>query len=196
MVIHSSEFIKSCTSYKDKPKNGLPEFAFIGRSNVGKSSLINMLINRKNLARTSTKPGKTQTMHYFLINNQWFLVDLPGYGFAHVSHNIRRKWEKMIYDYVLNDQQVYCVFILIDSRLLLQQSDVDFMMLLGQKGVPFVVISTKSDKASVKELKKHLQNLNDFFKQYWDPKPIHIISSAKQKKGRNEILSVIENALK
>ncbi len=196
MIIHSSEFIKSCTNYKDKPQNGFPEFAFIGRSNVGKSSLINMLVNRKGLAKTSTKPGKTQTMNYFLINDKWFLVDLPGYGFAKVSQDTRQKWTKMINDYVIKDEKVYCVFILIDSRLPLQQSDMDFMVLLGQKGVPFAVVSTKCDKADSKELGKHLRDLTDFFKQYWQSKPIHILSSAEQKKGKDEILSIIENALK
>ncbi len=195
MQIRSTEYIKSCTSYKDKPKGHYPEFAFIGRSNVGKSSLINMLVNRKNLAKTSSRPGKTQTLNYFLINKQWYLVDLPGYGFAKVSLEIRKKWEKIIRDYILNDILLINVFMLIDARLPLQQSDMDFMLFLGQYKIPFVILSTKTDKAKTQELGEHLNSLYSFIDSYWETRPIHILTSAREKRGRNEILNIIEQAL-
>jgi len=195
MVIRSAEYIKSCTSYKNKPQGNNPEFAFIGRSNVGKSSLINMLVNRKSLARTSNKPGKTQTLNYYLINEQWYLVDLPGYGFAKVSYEQRLKWDTMIKEYIIKSHTLYGVFMLVDSRIPLQQSDIDFMFFMGEHQIPFVVVSTKCDKISLKAISKHTKELNTFFDAYWESRPMHIISSSEEKKGREEILNIIENAL-
>ena len=131
MIICSATYVKSCTSYKNKPTGNQPEFAFIGRSNVGKSSLINMLVNRKALARTSNKPGKTQTLNYYLINEQWYLVDLPGYGFAKVSQTQREQWDTMLKEYIVGSDKLYAVFMLIDSRIPLQQSDMDFYAFYG-----------------------------------------------------------------
>ncbi|NSW44778.1 MAG: YihA family ribosome biogenesis GTP-binding protein [Bacteroidales bacterium] len=195
MIIRSAEYIKSCTSYKNKPTGNKPEFAFIGRSNVGKSTLINMLVNRKSLARTSNKPGKTQTLNYYLINEQWYLVDLPGYGFAKVSYEQRQKWDTMIKEYIVKNHSLYGVFMLVDSRIPLQQSDMEFMLFMGEQQVPFVVVSTKCDKISLKEISKHNKELNVFFDTYWEEHPIHILSSSEEKKGREEILNIIENAL-
>lgn len=195
MIIRSAVYVKSCTSYKNKPDGNQPEFAFIGRSNVGKSSLINMLVNRKALARTSNKPGKTQTLNYYLINEQWYLVDLPGYGFAKVSQVHREQWDTMIKEYAIYSEKLYAVFMLIDSRIPLQQSDKDFMLFMGQKQVPFIVVSTKCDKINQLAISKHTKELNTFLDLYWESRPQHIISSSEEKKGRDEILSIIEKAL-
>ncbi|MGQ9846427.1 MAG: ribosome biogenesis GTP-binding protein YihA/YsxC [Bacteroidales bacterium] len=195
MIIRSATYVKSCVSYKDKPTGNNPEFAFIGRSNVGKSSLINMLVNRKDLAHTSNKPGKTQTINYYLINNRWYLVDLPGYGFAKVSQAKREHWDTMIKEYVIYNEQLYAVFILVDSRIPLQQSDMEFMLFMGKNQVPFIVVSTKCDKINQQTISKHIKELNSFFDQYWEEKPQHIISSSKKKQGRDSILNIIEKAL-
>ncbi|HOU97802.1 MAG TPA: ribosome biogenesis GTP-binding protein YihA/YsxC [Bacteroidales bacterium] len=195
MIIRSATYVKSCTSYKNKPTGNQPEFAFIGRSNVGKSSLINMLVNRKALARTSNKPGKTQTLNYYLINEQWYLVDLPGYGFAKVSQTQREQWDTMLKEYIVGSDKLYAVFMLIDSRIPLQQSDMDFMLFMGKNQVPFIIVSTKCDKINLRAVSKHTKELNNFLDEYWESRPQHIISSSEEKKGRNEILSIIENAL-
>lgn len=195
MIIRSATYVKSCVSYKNKPAGNNPEFAFIGRSNVGKSSLINMLVNRKSLARTSNKPGKTQTINYYLINELWYLVDLPGYGFAKVSQANRERWDTMIKEYVVFNQQLYAVFMLVDSRIPLQKSDMEFMLFMGKHQVPFIVVSTKCDKINQLTVSKHTKELNSFFDKYWDERPLHIISSSEEKQGRDAILYSIEKAL-
>lgn len=195
MIIRSATYVKSCVSYKNKPSCNNPEFAFIGRSNVGKSSLINMLVNRKNLARTSNKPGKTKTINYYLINELWYLVDLPGYGFAKVSQANREHWNTMIKEYVVFSKQLYAVFMLVDSRIPLQKSDIEFMLFMGKQQVPFIVVSTKCDKINQHTVSMHTKELNSFFDEYWEERPQHIISSSAEKRGRDAILNIIEKAL-
>lgn len=194
MVIHSAEYVKSSVSLNDCPKSTLPEYAFIGRSNVGKSSLINMLLNRKALSKVSSKPGKTRTINHFLVNKQWYLVDLPGFGFAKVSQEIRQQWDKMILEYLLMRNNLACVFMLIDSRIPLQEKDMNFMRWLGQHQIPFVVISTKIDLCKLQQLDTHKNQLYHFFDTYWESRPQHILTSSKEKKGREEILKLIEQA--
>ncbi len=196
MVIRTAEYVKSCTSLKDCPKPTLPEYAFIGRSNVGKSSLINMLLNRKSLSKTSSKPGKTRTINHFIVNNEWYLVDLPGFGFAKVSQELRQQWDKMILEYILKRENLACVFMLIDSRIPLQEKDKNFMLVLGKNAVPFVIVSTKTDQVKLQDLHQHKQELYKFIDTYWEERPQHILSSSVEKKGREEILSIIEEANK
>jgi GTP-binding protein len=196
MIIRSATYIKSCTDIKDCPVTNLPEYAFVGRSNVGKSSLINMLVNRKDLALTSSKPGKTKTLNHFLINEKWYLVDLPGLGFAHVSHRQREEWTKMMNEYLSKRDNLMCVFVLIDARIPLQEIDMNFMVYLGENGIPFVAVSTKSDKVKVFKLQKHLGEIQSFFDMYWEERPQHIVSSVPEKKGRDEILKLIDETNK
>ena len=157
MRITSAEFVISNQDVKKCPSTGLPEYAFIGRSNVGKSSLINMLTGRKKLAKTSSTPGKTQLINHFLIDEQWYLVDLPGYGYAKVSKKERSKWEKFIQDYLLNRENLVCVFVLLDSRIEAQKIDLEFMEWCGEKGVPFAMVFTKTDKLPSHKLNKNLK---------------------------------------
>ena len=157
MEIKSAEFIASYTSYKDCPKDKLPEYAFVGRSNVGKSSLINMLVDQRKLAKTSQSPGKTQLINHFIINNSWYLVDLPGYGFAKVSKSIRKDFNRLIKDYCEFRTNLMCVFVLIDSRHTPQKNDLDFMQWLGEKQIPFCMVFTKADKLSSSALNKNIQ---------------------------------------
>lgn len=148
MKIKTAEFVISNTNYKDCPAPDKPEYAFIGRSNVGKSSLINKLTNKNNLAKTSQKPGKTQLINHFLINQQWYLVDLPGYGWAKAGKSQRYQWGQMLKNYFLNRENLHCVFVLVDIRLPAQEIDLDFMQFLGESEVPFVMVFTKADKLS------------------------------------------------
>jgi GTP-binding protein len=196
MIIRTAEYIRSCVSVKQCPKHSLPEYAFIGRSNVGKSSLINMILNRKDLSKTSAKPGKTRTINFFLVNKSWYLVDLPGFGFAKVSKEIRQQWDNMILEYILNRKNLACVFMLIDSRISLQEKDKNFMLLLGKNLIPFVIISTKIDKTNLQHLSKHKKELYNFLDIHWEIRPQHILTSSVEKKGQEEILSVIESANK
>ena len=152
MEVKSAEFIISNSDYRKCPDTTLPEYAFIGRSNVGKSSLINMLTNNKNLAKTSVKPGKTQLINHFLINKQWYLVDLPGYGYARIAKTSRQKWQKMIQDYFLKRKQLINVFVLIDSRIEPQKIDLEFINFLGENGIPLSIIFTKIDKQKQREV--------------------------------------------
>ena len=157
MIIKSATFMQSVTDWRKCPSPDLPEYAFIGRSNVGKSSLINMLVNNKNLAKTSSKPGKTQTINHFLINKNWYLVDLPGYGYASISKAMREKWQKMINDYLMKRENLQLVFVLIDSRLEPQKIDLEFIRNLGEKQIPFSLIFTKTDKISAAKVQSHVQ---------------------------------------
>lgn len=192
MKITSAEFISSLTELNKLPADGKPEFAFIGRSNVGKSSLINMLMQRKNLARISATPGKTQTINHFLINNQWYIVDLPGYGFAKAPVKMRSQWHKMISDYLKKRENLFAVFVLIDSRLAPQKIDLDFLVFLGEEKIPLVIAFTKADKLSKTKLKSNLDAYLQKLAEEWDPLPSYFITSAETGEGRSEVLEFIE----
>ncbi|HET6245575.1 MAG: YihA family ribosome biogenesis GTP-binding protein [Bacteroidetes bacterium] len=193
MHIKSAEFVLSSTELKSCPKPEFPEYAFIGRSNVGKSSLINMLTERIGLAKTSSKPGKTQLINHFLINESWYLTDLPGFGFAKVPKAIKSKWEKMIKDYLLLRENLMCVFVLLDSRLEQQKKDKELIDFLGEEQIPFVMIFTKTDKLSPPQLDKNIAAYKKTLKSQWDQLPDIFLSSAEKKTGRDEIMAFIEN---
>ncbi len=191
MEITSAEFTISNTKIEHCPKDGKPEYAFIGRSNVGKSSLINRLVGIKNLAHTSGKPGKTQLINHFMINNSWYLVDLPGYGYAKVSKTSRQKFQKMIEDYILERPNLINLFVLIDSRHEPQKIDLEFMEWCGENGIPFSMVFTKIDKLKTNQLNK---NLKVYFKKMletWSEVPVHFATSAETGAGKAEILSYI-----
>lgn len=196
MVIKSAEFIKSSPSLELCPITNFPEFAFIGRSNVGKSSLINMLTNRISLAKTAAKPGKTRLINHFLINNNWYLVDLPGYGYASASKTDIKNWNNFISDYLVKRENLSCLFVLVDSRLEPQKIDIQFINNLGTLEIPFVIISTKSDKVSKLKVQNNFKLLNVELKKTWEIIPNIIISSSKTKNGRDEILDIIGNTVK
>ena len=193
MIIKSAEFQCSNTRTDRLPPAVLPEYAFIGRSNVGKSSLINMLVQRKGLAKTSQTPGKTQLINHFLINEDWQLVDLPGYGYARTSRSNRSDWEKFIRYYLRNRENLQCVFALIDSRLAPQKVDIEFCQWLGENGIAFFLVFTKADKQS---RLKSTQNADKFRKallEYFEEAPPHFITSAETQDGRDEILALISD---
>jgi GTP-binding protein len=192
MKIHSAEFVISNTDIEKCPKERIPEYAFIGRSNVGKSSLINMLTNRKSLAKISGKPGKTQLINHFKINDNWFLVDLPGYGYAKVSKKDRSIFAKFIYDYLENRENLICTFVLVDSRLEPQKIDMLFMEWLGKKGIPFVIVFTKMDKLSSSQLNKNLSKYKTEMLNTWEEIPQSFMSSAESGLGKLEILNFID----
>lgn len=192
MIIKTAEFLQSVTDWRKCPPTTLPEYAFIGRSNVGKSSLINMLVNNKKLAKTSTKPGKTQTINHFLINKNWYLVDLPGYGYASISKAMREKWQKMISDYLLKRENLQVIFVLIDSRLEPQKIDLEFISNLGEHGVPFSIIFTKTDKISVSKVQSNVQKFYNKLAEEWEEMPYRMLSSSETGKGKEEILNYIE----
>lgn len=194
MHIHSADFVSSHTDYREAPKTGQPEFAFIGRSNVGKSSLINMLTERKELARTSNTPGKTQLINYFSINEQWYLVDLPGYGYAQVSKKSRNKWSRMTEDYILQRETLVNAFVLIDSNIPPQQIDLEFCNWLGEHGVPFVLIYTKTDRKK-KNIDENIAAFETAMLENWEELPPAFASSAVAGTGRDEILQFIEQTL-
>ncbi|MBI9054306.1 MAG: YihA family ribosome biogenesis GTP-binding protein [Bacteroidales bacterium] len=191
MEIKSAEFMASYTTYKDCPEPVIPEYAFVGRSNVGKSSLINMLMDRKKLAKTSQTPGKTQLINSFFINKKWYLVDLPGYGYAKVAKSTRKDFNKLIKDYVEFRKNLMCLFVLLDSRHKPQQNDLLFMRWLGEKGIPFCMIFTKTDKISSSELNKNLNNYKKEMLKNWEALPEIFVTSSEHKIGRSEILSFI-----
>lgn len=195
MKITQALFSGSSQRLSDRPKLKAPEFAFIGRSNVGKSSLINMLCSQKGLAHTSAKPGKTQLINHFLINGKWYLVDLPGYGYAKVSKSTTQKLSNMIRDYVNLSQELVLLFVLIDSRLDLQKIDLDFLITLGEGGIPFSIIFTKCDKMSASALKAQTDKIKASILEYWEELPPCFISSAETGAGREEILGYIESVL-
>ena len=167
MKIKSADFVISNTDYELCPKESLPEYAFIGRSNVGKSSLINAIVDRKNLAKTSGKPGKTQLINHFKINNNWFLVDLPGYGYATISKIKRNEFKKMINNYLLNRKNLICLFVLLDIRHKAQKIDIEFMQKMGEEGIPFVMVFTKSDKISQTQI---INNINKYKEEMINPR--------------------------
>lgn len=192
MEIKSAEFVISNSSVGKCPSTHAPEYAFIGRSNVGKSSLINMLTNNKKLAKTSSTPGKTLLINHFLINKEWYLVDLPGYGYAQRGKKMMEKIQKLIEYYVLEREQMTCLFVLIDSRLEPQRIDLEFIEWLGENGIPFALIFTKADKQSVGKTKASVNRFLDTLKEQWEELPPHFISSSENKTGRQEILDYIE----
>ena len=192
MKINKAEFVISNTDVSKAPQDPLPEYAFIGRSNVGKSSLINMLTNHKKLAKTSGTPGKTQLINHFKINDDWFLVDLPGYGYAKTSKTSRRKFQKLITDYFKNRRNLVNAFVLVDSRHPPQKVDMEFMRWLGENRIPFSIVFTKTDKLSSNELGKNLRKYKMKFLQEWQSLPQIFVTSASSKLGRDEILNYIE----
>lgn len=192
MIIKSAKFIKSSAKFSQLPAVNQPEFAFIGRSNVGKSSLINMLAGIPKLARVSGTPGKTQTINHFLINDEWYIADLPGYGYAKVSVKKRDLWSREVVSYILKRENLVSLFVLIDSRINPQDSDIRFMEMLGTEQVPFARIFTKSDKLKPRELKKAVDNYDRVMLDTWEELPPSFISSSSKKTGREEILNFIE----
>ena len=193
MIIHQASFVKSSPEYKQCPPTTLPEFAFIGRSNVGKSSLINMITGHKKLAKISGTPGKTQLINHFLINENWYLVDLPGYGFAKISKKIRAGWERMIQDYLLYRENLVNTFILVDARHEPQKADMEFLRWFGANELPFVLVFTKADKLGSNKVKENLGRYQKELLLEWEELPVSIVSSAVKGKGKEELLEMIED---
>lgn len=191
MKIKSTEFIISNTDYRKCPESNKPEYAFIGRSNVGKSSLINMITKRTKLAKISSTPGKTQLINHFLINEEWFLVDLPGYGWAKVSKNLKEKWNKMIKGYLVYRKNLYNIFVLIDSRIPPQKIDLEFINWLGGNNIALSIIFTKTDKPNNLKIKSNIQDFKIELRKSWEKIPNCIVSSSAKKTGGEEILSFI-----
>ena len=192
MDVKQAEYLGSFVRLDHCPTDEKPEYAFIGRSNVGKSSLINLLVSRKELAKVSKKPGKTQTLNYYLVNEQWYLVDLPGYGYAKVSQGQRASWQKMIEYYLTRRKTLQCAFILIDANIPPQQIDLNFMNWLGEKQVPFVIVYTKCDRSSRLELEKNLKKIRAELSTHWQTLPDQFQTSATKGRGRDEILEFID----
>lgn len=193
MEITSAEFVMSNTDYKKCPSPNKPEYAFIGRSNVGKSSLINMLVNRNSLAKTSGKPGKTQLINHFIVNKDWFVADLPGYGYAKVSKKSRATFHDFTVDFLQYRSNLICVFVLLDARIPAQKIDLDFMEFCGVKGIPFVMCFTKTDKLKTGELNQSIENYKKKMFEQWEEIPRIFISSSINKNGQDDILDFIEN---
>lgn len=195
MIIRSATFVKSSPTLKDCPKTNIPEFGFIGRSNVGKSSLINMITGFSKLAKISGEPGKTRAINHFFINNNWYLVDLPGYGYAKVPVKMREKWVKETENYILNRENLAALFVLIDTRLKPQESDLRFMEFLGNNGIPFVRVFTKTDKLGTEALKKSIALYDEIMLATWESLPITFTTSASNGTGREEILVFVEETI-
>jgi len=192
MIIKDAHFISSNTKIDKLPKDNIPEYAFIGRSNVGKSSLINALVQRRGLAKTSATPGKTIAINHFVVNDSWYLVDLPGYGYAQRSKKAREEWRVMLANYIRRRRNLICTFVLVDSRIEPQNSDVGFMEWLGENQVPFCIVFTKADKLSKAELDKNVDAYKTRLLQDWEELPQIFITSSETKLGREEILDYIE----
>ncbi len=193
MEIKEARFIVSNSKVENCPKPYRPEYAFIGRSNVGKSSLINMITNKKSLAKISGKPGKTRLINHFLINDEWYLVDLPGYGYANVPKKERLKWEQFLKKYIVERENLYCLFVLIDSRHPAQPVDIKFMEWLGISEIPFSIIFTKTDKLKPEELDANLKAYEEKLFETWETMPGYFVSSSETSAGKDEILDYIEN---
>jgi len=193
MKIKTAKFVISNTDITKCPTDNLPEYAFIGRSNVGKSSLINTLTNHKNLAKTSGKPGKTQLINHFIINDEWFLVDLPGYGYAQVSKNKREVFQQFIRDYFLQRNQLICTFVLVDSRHSAQKIDLEFMEFLGYNQIPFAIIFTKVDKLGKSQRNQNIKKYKEQLLETWEEIPPYFLTSATDETGKDEVLEYIEN---
>ena len=192
MVIKSAEFVISNSRVEKCPTTGLPEYAFIGRSNVGKSSLINMLTARKGLAMTSQKPGKTQLINHFIINDAWYLVDLPGYGYARLGKDSRDSLRRMIEDYVLERKELVLLFVLLDCRHDPQKIDLEFIQWLGEEGVPFALVFTKADKLSKGRLTANVEAYKAKLHEEWEELPPIFVTSSEERMGRDELLGYIE----
>lgn len=192
MVIKSAEFVISNSRVEKCPTTGLPEYAFIGRSNVGKSSLINMLTARKGLAMTSQKPGKTQLINHFIINDAWYLVDLPGYGYARLGKDSRDSLRRMIEDYVLERKELVLLFVLLDCRHDPQKIDLEFVQWLGEEGVPFALVFTKADKLSKGRLAANVEAYKAKLREEWEELPPIFVTSSEERMGRDELLGYIE----
>ncbi|MGC3948069.1 MAG: ribosome biogenesis GTP-binding protein YihA/YsxC [Chryseolinea sp.] len=195
MKVTTATFISSFSDVAKCPAPDKAEFAFIGRSNVGKSSLINMLTNVRKLAKTSVTPGKTQTINHFLINESWFLVDLPGYGYASVSKSLRQGFGKMIEDYVLKRDNLYCLFILLDSRLPPQKIDMAFIEWVGSKEIPVALVFTKVDKLKANELQKNIAEYKRTLLTRWEELPPLFLTSSEKRTGRDELLEFMDSAM-
>lgn len=191
MIIKTATFVKSSSRWQECPEAVLPEYAFIGRSNVGKSSLINAMLNHKDLAKTSGTPGKTQLINHFLVNDEWYLTDLPGYGYARVSKSIRRDFEKLITNYILNRKNLVNLFILVDARHAPQKIDLEFIEWVGEHGIPFSLVFTKADKLKPMELQKNVEHYKSELLKSWEELPELYVTSAEKKTGGEEILSFI-----
>ncbi len=192
MEIKQAEFLTSSTKPSQCPKPDKPEYAFIGRSNVGKSSLINMLCDRNSLAKTSSTPGKTQLINHFTINKNWYLVDLPGYGYAKVSKSQRKEFKLIIDGYLRHRANLMCLFILVDIRHKPQKADTDFMFQMGEWGIPFVIVFTKADKLKPEEIEKYCTEYKKVLLEEWEELPDIFITSATKKEGRDDILQFID----
>lgn len=192
MVIKTADFVKSSQKWQDCPEPTLPEYAFIGRSNVGKSSLINAMMNRKDLAKTSQTPGKTQLINHFLINDTWYLTDLPGYGYAKVSKSLRKDFEKLITNYILNRKNLVNLFVLVDIRHTPQKIDLDFMQWCGESGIPFSIVFTKADKIKPGAVERHVQLYREELLKSWEELPTLYVTSAEKKEGTETVLEYIE----
>lgn len=192
MKINTAEFVISNSDVNKCPKDHIPEYAFIGRSNVGKSSLINMLTNHKKLAKTSARPGKTQLINHFLINKNWFLVDLPGYGYAKVSKTTKAKFQKFITDYFETREQLVCAFVLVDIRLEPQKIDVEFISYLGESGIPFCIIFTKADKLGKTQVQKNVAAYKkNLLANDWEEMPQYFVTSSEDATGKEDVLNYI-----
>jgi GTP-binding protein len=195
MIIQSAVFIKSSPTVKECPAALKPEFGFIGRSNVGKSSLINMLTGWSKLAKTSVQPGKTRTINHFAVNDRWYLVDLPGYGYAKVPVKLREKWVRATEEYILKRENLVSLFVLLDSRHKPQRSDIEFMEFLGLNSIPFARVFTKSDKISATALENSVDLYNSEMLKNWESLPVSFITSAVKGNGRDKILNYIEESM-
>lgn len=193
--IQRADFVKSSASLGQCPEGKHPEFAFIGRSNVGKSSLINMILNRSRLAKTSSTPGKTQLINHFLINEFWYIVDLPGYGYARMPETHRKKMVKLARDYILKTKNLTCLFLLIDARLEMQKADREFLEFLGKSEIPFVLVFTKTDKLTTRQLEANTDQFKKSMLEQWNLLPQIFLSSSMNKTGKNEILDFISETL-
>lgn len=191
MKVKEADFVKSSQTQDKCPEPKLPEYAFIGRSNVGKSSLINALVNRKDLAKTSGKPGKTQLINHFVIDKSWYLVDLPGYGWASVGKQKREIFHKMIRGYIAKRVNLCCTFVLIDIRHKAQENDLEFMEWMGQNGFPFIIVFTKSDKLKETQVEKHLADYQKVMLETWEDMPQYFVTSSAKRLGLKEILRLI-----
>lgn len=196
MQIKTITYLQSVVDWKKCPTPSLPEYAFIGRSNVGKSSLINMIANNNKLAKISSTPGKTQTINHFLVNSDWYLVDLPGFGYAKISKTMREKWIIMIHDYITHRENLQLIFILIDSRLEPQKNDLEFINKMGDLFVPFALIFTKSDKLSATQIARNVDLFKKTLSETWDELPPIFVSSSETGFGKEEILDFIESVNK
>lgn len=195
MIIKSANFTKSSTTLAQCPVSKIPEFGFIGRSNVGKSSLINMLAERKGLAKTSSEPGKTRLINHFLINDQWFLVDLPGYGYAKVAATLREKWTRATREYILKRENLISLFVLLDPRVKPMKADIEFMEFLGLNAIPFARVFTKSDKMSSVQVSRSIELYDTEMLKSWESLPVTFITSSVSKLGRTELLDYIEETI-